>query len=280
MKKIDLNADIAEGFPFDEALLKLLSSANIACGLHAGGAKEMQSAVRFAKENQVRIGAHPGFPDRENFGRTQMDLPEQELIAHLRYQLGALKAICDGEGTEISYVKPHGALYNQAAKDEKLVRLIAQTIRQFDSNLKLMGLAGSLMLRVAEEEGLQTISEVFADRHYMPDGSLVPRSQPNAMVESDEEAIQQVLQMVTEGQYNNNGISRINITHNINLTREVLYGINQSPPKCSARGGIFNGDFSNWSWLFNSNCNLYKHLISQFWLCDFIIDFVRYWCSA
>ena len=116
MKKIDLNADIAEGFPFDEALLRLLSSANIACGLHAGGAKEMQSAVRLAKENQVRIGAHPGFPDRENFGRTQMDLPDQELIAHLRYQLGALKAICDGEGAEISYVKPHGALYNQAAK--------------------------------------------------------------------------------------------------------------------------------------------------------------------
>ena len=180
----------------------------------------------------------------------------------MRYQLGALKAICDGEGTEISYVKPHGALYNQAAKDEKLARLVAQTIYQFDPSLKLMGLAGSLMLRVAEEEGLQTISEVFADRHYMPDGSLVPRSQPNAMVESDEEAIQQVLQMVTEGQvkaidgslvpvkaesiclhgdnqhysticsthcgrirkksYNNNGISRINITHNINLTREVL----------------------------------------------------------
>lgn len=93
MKKIDLNADIAEGFPFDEALLKLLSSANIACGLHAGGAKEMQSAVRFAKENQVRIGAHPGFPDRDNFGRIQMDLPAQELVAHLRYQLGALKAI-------------------------------------------------------------------------------------------------------------------------------------------------------------------------------------------
>ena len=200
MKKIDLNADIAEGFPFDGALLKLLSSANIACGLHAGGAKEMQSAVRFAKENQVRIGAHPGFPDRENFGRTKMDLPEQELIAHLRYQLGALKAICDGEGAEISYVKPHGALYNQAAKDEKLARLIAQTVYQFDPHLKLMGLAGSLMLCIAEEEGLQTISEVFADRHYMPDGSLVPRSQPNAMVESDEEAIQQVLQMVTEGQ--------------------------------------------------------------------------------
>jgi UPF0271 protein CGSHiGG_02380 len=198
--------------------------------------------------------------------------------------------------------------------------LIAQTVHQFDPHLKLMGLAGSLMLCVAEEEGLQTISEVFADRHYMPDGSLVPRSQPNAMVESDEEAIQQVLQMVTEGQvkaidgslvpvkaesiclhgdnqhslqfaarivdelekksYNNNGISRINTTHNINLTREVLYGINHSPPKCGAGGGIFNGDFSNRSGLFNSNSNLYKQLISQFWLCDFAIDFVRYWSSA
>ena len=116
------------------------------------------------KKNQVRIGAHPGFQIEKTLGVTQMDLPEQELIAHLRYQLGALKAICDGEGAEISYVKPHGALYNQAAKDEKLARLIAQTVHQFDPNLKLMGLAGSLMLCVAEEEGLQTISEVFADR--------------------------------------------------------------------------------------------------------------------
>ncbi|WP_109077092.1 5-oxoprolinase subunit PxpA [Aggregatibacter kilianii] len=198
MKQIDLNADIAEGFPYDEALLKLLSSANIACGLHAGGAKEMQSAVKFANENGVRIGAHPGFPDRENFGRTVMQLEPQELVAHLRYQLGALKAICDGEGAKLSYVKPHGALYNLAAKDENLARLIARTVRQFDPNLKFMGLAGSLMLQIAEAEGLQTISEVFADRHYMPDGSLVPRTQPNAMVESDDEAIAQVLQMVTE----------------------------------------------------------------------------------
>ncbi|MBN6066985.1 5-oxoprolinase subunit PxpA [Aggregatibacter actinomycetemcomitans] len=198
MKQIDLNADIAEGFPYDEALLKLLSSANIACGLHAGSAKEMQSAVKFANENGVRIGAHPGFPDRANFGRTVMQLEPQELVAHLRYQLGALKAICDGEGATLSYVKPHGALYNQAAKDKGLATLIAQTVRQFDPTLKLMGLAGSLMLQVAETEGLQTISEVFADRHYMPDGSLVPRTQPNAMVESDEEAIEQVLQMVTE----------------------------------------------------------------------------------
>ena len=199
MKQIDLNADIAEGFLYDEALLKLLSSANIACGLHAGGAKEMQSAVKFAKENHVRIGAHPGFPDRENFGRTTMQLTPEELVAYLRYQLGALKAICDGEGVTIDYVKPHGALYNQAAKDENLAALIAQTLRQFDPHLKLMGLAGSLMLQAAEAEGLQTISEVFADRHYMLDGSLVPRTRSDAMVESDDEAIAQVIQIVTQG---------------------------------------------------------------------------------
>lgn len=199
MKKIDLNADLAEGFPYDEALLRLLSSANISCGLHAGDALTMQSAVKFAKKNQVRIGAHPSFPDRENFGRTVMQIPHQDIRAYLIYQLGALQAICDGQGAVIDYVKPHGALYNQASKDESLAHLIAQTVYQFNPRLKIMGLAGSLMLRVAEENGLGTISEVFADRRYLDDGSLVPRTRPDAMVESDDEAIAQVFQMVTEG---------------------------------------------------------------------------------
>lgn len=199
MIHIDLNADLAEGFPYDKALLGLISSANIACGLHAGNAAVMKSAVKIAKENGVRIGAHPGFPDRENFGRTVMNLPSEELAAYLRYQLGALQAICTAEGAAIAYVKPHGALYNMAAKDVDLARVIAKTVREFDPNLKLMGLAGSLMLQIAEEEGLSTISEVFADRHYLPDGSLVPRNRADAMVESDDEAIAQVLQMVTRG---------------------------------------------------------------------------------
>lgn len=199
MIDIDLNADLAEGFPYDKALLGLISSANIACGLHAGNAAVMKSAVKIAKENGVRIGAHPGFPDRENFGRTGMNLPSEELAAYLRYQLGALQAICTAEGAAIAYVKPHGALYNMAAKDVDLARVIAKTVREFDPNLKLMGLAGSLMLQIAEEEGLSTISEVFADRHYLPDGSLVPRNRADAMVESDDEAIAQVLQMVTRG---------------------------------------------------------------------------------
>ncbi|MEH8069104.1 5-oxoprolinase subunit PxpA [Gallibacterium anatis] len=199
MKHVDLNVDLAEGCSNDQRLLQLVTSANVACGLHAGDFNEMRKAIRWAKENKVRIGAHPSFPDRENFGRTNMQLPDDELKACLLYQLGAVKALCDAEGVSLSYVKPHGALYNQAAKDESLAALIALTIKQFDPSLKLMGLSGSLMLKVAQQHGLGIISEVFADRHYLADGSLVPRSRADALVDNDEEAISQVLQMVLQG---------------------------------------------------------------------------------
>ncbi len=199
MKHVDLNVDLAEGCSNDQRLLQLVTSANVACGLHAGDFNEMRKAIRWAKENKVRVGAHPSFPDRENFGRTNMQLPYDELKACLLYQLGAVKALCDAEGVSLSYVKPHGALYNQAAKDESLAALIALTIKQFDPSLKLMGLSGSLMLKVAQQHGLGIISEVFADRHYLADGSLVPRSRADALVDNDEEAISQVLQMVLQG---------------------------------------------------------------------------------
>ncbi|WP_150539428.1 5-oxoprolinase subunit PxpA [Actinobacillus vicugnae] len=199
MKYVDLNVDLAEGFGNDQALLKLVTSANVACGLHAGDYHEMQKALRWAKQNNVRVGAHPSFPDRENFGRTAMQLPAVQLKSCLLYQLGAISALCTAEGVVLSYVKPHGALYNQAAREPALALLIAQTIQQFDPTLKLMGLSGSLMLTIAEDIGLGTISEVFADRHYLADGSLVPRSRADALVENDEEAIAQVLQMVLEG---------------------------------------------------------------------------------
>ena len=199
MKHVDLNVDLAEGCANDQRLLQLVTSANIACGLHAGDFNEMRKAIHWAKQQQVRIGAHPSFPDRENFGRTAMNLPDDQLKACLRYQLGAIKALCDAENVPLTYVKPHGALYNQAAKDEALAHLIAETVKQFDPTLKLMGLSGSLMLTVAQQHGLDTISEVFADRHYLADGSLVPRSRPDALVENDEEAISQVLQMVQQG---------------------------------------------------------------------------------
>ncbi|OOR99802.1 lactam utilization protein LamB [Haemophilus paracuniculus] len=197
MMYVDLNADLAEGFAFDEALLGVVSSANIACGLHAGDAITIQNALTVAKRHGVRVGAHPSFPDRENFGRSEMQLPPQALKAHLLYQLGALQALCNNAGVPISYVKPHGALYNQASRDPELARLIAETVHQFNPNLKLMGLSGSLMLSVAEQVGLGTISEVFADRRYQPDGSLVPRSHPQAKIEDEQEAIEQVIQMIT-----------------------------------------------------------------------------------
>ena len=199
MKHVDLNVDLAEGCGNDEKLLQLVSSANVACGLHAGDYNEMRKAIQWAKANNVRVGAHPSFPDRENFGRTNMQLTDDELRACLLYQLGAVKALCEAENVILAYVKPHGALYNQAAKDPALARLIAQTIKAFDPTLALMGLSGSLMLNIAQEEGLDIISEVFADRHYLADGSLVPRTRDDALVENDEEAISQVLQMVLEG---------------------------------------------------------------------------------
>lgn len=198
MKHVDLNVDLAEGCGNDQRLLQLVTSANVACGIHAGDYNEMRKAILWAKENGVRIGAHPSFPDRENFGRTNMQLPAEELQACLRYQLGAIKALCDAENVLLQYVKPHGALYNQAAKDPDLATLIAKTIKAFDPNLKLMGLSGSIMLDVAKAQGLDVIAEVFADRRYLSDGSLVSRSRSDALVESDEDAIAQVLQMVEQ----------------------------------------------------------------------------------
>ncbi len=199
MKTVDLNADLAEGMAIDAELLPLLSSANIACGVHAGSAVDMQNALRWAKQYQVRVGAHPSYPDRENFGREVMNISDDDLVAHFRYQLGALQALCQRENVPLRYVKPHGALYNQAAKNAHLAALLAREVQCFDANLKLMGLSGSLLLTEAHKIGLETISEVFADRRYQDDGTLVPRSQPNAQIETDEEAIAQVLQMVQTG---------------------------------------------------------------------------------
>ena len=195
---IDLNADLGEGAGNDEALLALVSSANIACGWHAGDAKTMRECVRWAIANGVAIGAHPSFPDRENFGRSTMQLPPEEIYAGVLYQIGALAAIVKGEGGQLSHVKPHGQLYNQAAQDPVLADAIVDAVRRFDPNLKFFGLAGSLMISAAERAGLQAVEEVFADRGYMPDGSLVPRSQPGALIEDEERSLAQTLSMVRE----------------------------------------------------------------------------------
>ncbi|MDT0174591.1 5-oxoprolinase subunit PxpA [Enterobacter sp. BRE11] len=197
--KIDLNADLGEGGDSDCALLQLVSSANIACGFHAGDAQTMLQSVRWAKAFGVAIGAHPSFPDRENFGRTAMQLPPETVYAQMIYQIGALKSLAESEGERLAHVKPHGMLYNQAAVDATLADAIARAVKAIDADLILVGLAGSESIRAAARHGLRTREEVFADRGYLSSGALVPRSQPGAMIEEEARAIQQTLTMVKEG---------------------------------------------------------------------------------
>ncbi|MBS0968430.1 LamB/YcsF family protein [Chimaeribacter arupi] len=197
---VDLNADLGEGCANDRELLQLVSSANIACGFHAGDAQTMVQSVRWAREFGVAIGAHPSFPDRENFGRTAMQLPPETVYAQVLYQIGALAAIARAEGGTLVHVKPHGMLYNQAAKDPALADAIARAVLAVDGTLRLVGLAGSELIRAGQRLGLQTRQEVFADRRYQDDGTLVPRSEPDALIESDEQALAQTLHMVERGE--------------------------------------------------------------------------------
>jgi UPF0271 protein len=196
--QIDLNADLGEGAGSDEALLGLVSSANIACGWHAGDAKTMRQCVRWAIEHGVAIGAHPSFPDRENFGRSTMHLPPDEIVANVLYQVGALAAIVKAEGGKLTHVKPHGQLYNQAVKEPELADALCEAVRRFDPSLRFFGLAGSGMIDAARRAGLTPVEEVFADRGYMPDGSLVPRSQPGALIEDEEQSLAQTLSLVRD----------------------------------------------------------------------------------
>lgn len=197
--KIDLNADLGEGCANDAALLQLVSSANIACGFHAGDAQTMLASVREALKNGVAVGAHPSFPDRENFGRSAMNLPAETVYAQTLYQIGALAAITRAEGGVMRHVKPHGMLYNQAAKDPLLADAIARAVYACDPSLILVGLAGSELIQAGERYGLATRQEVFADRGYQADGSLVPRSQPGALIADEEQALAQTLEMVQSG---------------------------------------------------------------------------------
>jgi UPF0271 protein len=199
MMNIDLNADLGEGCASDGELLTLVSSANIACGFHAGDAQTMLTSVREALKNGVTIGAHPSFPDRENFGRTAMTLPAETVYAQTLYQIGALAAMARAEGGVMRHVKPHGMLYNQAAKDPQLADAIAKAVYACDPALILVGLAGSELVRAGERYGLVTRQEVFADRGYQADGSLVPRTQPGALIEDEDQSLAQTLGMVETG---------------------------------------------------------------------------------
>ncbi len=196
---IDLNADLGEGCVNDEAILDTVSSINVACAWHAGSAEEMLSLVRAARLRGVAIGAHPSFPDRANFGRKEMSLSLTSVRASLLYQIGALDGIVRAEGGELAHVKAHGALYNQAARDPELARCIARAICDFNPQLKVMGLAGSLFIEAVRAEGLTALEEGFADRAYTGDGRLVNRGTPGALIEDESAMLAQVLSMVKTG---------------------------------------------------------------------------------
>lgn len=204
MKTIDLNCDLGESFGSfvmgnDELILPYVTSANIACGFHAGDPHVMDRTVALAKENNVAIGAHPGFQDIQGFGRRSMPLTPDEVYHLILYQIGAMEAFCRAHDVSLHHVKPHGALYNLAAKDYTLAEAIAKAVKAFDSSLLLYGLAGSELIRAGEDAGLRTASEGFADRTYQQDGTLTPRNQPNAVIHEVDKAVQQVIQMVGQG---------------------------------------------------------------------------------
>ncbi|UTA66413.1 LamB/YcsF family protein [Emticicia sp. 21SJ11W-3] len=204
MPTIDLNCDMGESFGAwtmgnDEILMNYISSANIACGFHAGDATTMRKTAELALKQGVAIGAHPGFPDLQGFGRRNMQLSPQEVYDICLYQIGAMLHVTRALGGTLHHVKPHGALYNMAAKDTALAQAIAQATFDSDSKLILYGLSGSLLISEAEKAGLQTASEVFADRTYQHDGSLTPRTHANALIEDAETAVTQVIRMIKEG---------------------------------------------------------------------------------
>ena len=199
MFTIDLNCDLGEGCVNDRELMPLVSSANIACGFHAGDSETMRRTVELALENGVAVGAHPGYKDKENFGRTPMELTASQVQELIAEQVDSLRSICDELGARICHVKPHGALYNQAAKDPELAAAIAEAAKKADPSLILYGLSGSPMIDEAERIGLKTAREVFADRTYQSDGSLTPRSLPGALITEGSIAATQVLDMIKYG---------------------------------------------------------------------------------
>ena len=202
MLSVDLNCDMGESFGAwtmgnDAALMDFVSSVNVACGFHAGDATVIRQTVEMAIAKGVAVGAHPSFADLQGFGRREIKMSAAEIFDIVIYQIAAVKGICEALGGRLHHVKPHGALYNQAAKDANLAEAIAKAVKAIDKNLILYGLAGSCLISEAEQIGLKTASEVFADRTYQSDGSLTPRSQPNALIEDTKTAATQVWQMIS-----------------------------------------------------------------------------------
>ncbi|MEN9772577.1 MAG: 5-oxoprolinase subunit PxpA [Pseudomonadota bacterium] len=206
MKTVDLNADVGESFGAwkmgrDEELIPFLTSVNIACGFHAGDPATIAATVALAKANGVAIGAHPGYPDLQGFGRRVMQASEEEAYQWVLYQAGAVRAFAEAAGERLHHVKAHGALYNQACTDLGLSRGIVRAVKALGDNVAITVLSGSLTETVARDAGLSVACEVFADRRYTDEGQLVSRRDPRAMITSEEESIQQVVAMVDSGRF-------------------------------------------------------------------------------
>ncbi len=198
---VDLNADLGEGFgesrlSADEELLDLVSSANVACGFHAGDIQTMRDTVRGAKQRGVTIGAHPSYPDIPGFGRRELGLPAREIELHIEYQIRNLADICSLQGARIAYVKPHGALYNRAVWDSSVADAVARAIRKTNPSLSLLGLPDTEMSRAAERHRIHFVNEAFVDRAYRKDGTLVPRSEANAVINDVQSAVQRAVMLV------------------------------------------------------------------------------------
>jgi UPF0271 protein len=192
---IDLNADLGEGCGLDAELMPLITSANVACGFHAGDPTTAFVTMQLAAKHGVRVGAHPGFPDREHFGRLELVRSEQQIFEECVYQIGAILGLGRAAGVAISYIKAHGALYNMACREESYGRPLVKAAELFA--LPLLGLPGSRLQALCQRRS-RFVAEGFADRRYRPDGSLVPRSEPNAIIESAEETVQQALWLFRE----------------------------------------------------------------------------------
>lgn len=204
MTAIDLNSDLGESYGAwamgdDAAMLSIVSSANVACGFHAGDPLGILKTVSAAAEKGVSIGAHVSYPDRVGFGRRDMDVTSAELTADVIYQIGALKGIAAAAGVTVGYVKPHGALYNRIAHDAKQGQAVIDGIKAVDPDLVLMGLAGAPILELARKSGLKTVAEAFADRAYAPDGQLVSRREPGAVLHDTQLIARRMLQLAHDG---------------------------------------------------------------------------------
>lgn len=222
--KIDLNCDLGEGTSNDETIMPYITSANIACGFHAGDEQTMRETLRLAKRFGVNAGAHPSWDDRENFGRKEMDLSPVEVEKIVLEQIQILAAIAEEEDVTLTHVKPHGALYNQSAKDMELASAIARAVKTYSVDLILVGLAGSRSLEAGRAMGLRVAAEGFPDRGYNADGSLMSRLLPGAIIESPDEVARHAIELVKTGKMDTLCLhgDHPNAAENTKLLRNVL----------------------------------------------------------